>query len=501
MDAAYLPRRLRTGPLRSKRLLTLARDETLVLQMRRGNEAAFELAFERHGAGILGFCRHMLGSREEAEDAVQQTFAAAFRDLQRGEERTLALKPWLYTIARNRCISMLRARPEPFAEGPEPATAGLAEQVERRAELRDLLTDLRSLPNDQRAALLLSELGDLSHADVGEVLGCEVARVKALVYRARTGLLSRRAARDASCTEIRKQLANLRGGALRRNELRYHLAVCPGCRAYRERIQEQRRMLAAALPVAPTVGLKSSVLAGIGLGGGSAGGGLAGGGVAAGLGGLGAGGAAKVAAVGVLAGGSLVAGKAMIDERTDPPAPTRAGVTTAPARAQAELHPHASIPRPPVSGHPRTERRAPPRGEVRPHRGNGEGKDSVSPKPKDDAVRERPAVDRSQPEVAPPRLGRNRAGRPAATSPPAVHPGRALGQAKRAGKAEPQPSGHASAQTASSGEMTGRGRPEPKPKPARPAQPVPPARGPLARPVQASGPPAHSETEAEGPKK
>src|ERR687896_2483515 len=58
-------------PLRSKRLLALAGDERLVEAIRRGSEAAFEVAFERYGAGVLAFCRHMLGSREEAEDAVQ----------------------------------------------------------------------------------------------------------------------------------------------------------------------------------------------------------------------------------------------------------------------------------------------------------------------------------------------------------------------------------------------------------------------------------------------
>src|SRR5215211_3603098 len=93
-----------TGPLRSRRLLALAGDRRLVEQVRRGNDAAFEVVFERHGAAILGFCRHMLGSPEEAEDVVQHTFAAAFGELQRVSERDVALKPWLYTIARNRCV-------------------------------------------------------------------------------------------------------------------------------------------------------------------------------------------------------------------------------------------------------------------------------------------------------------------------------------------------------------------------------------------------------------
>src|SRR5215212_5470962 len=105
MDAT-LTSRAPVRQLRSKRLLSLAGDERLVDQIRRGNELAFEIVFERHGAGILSFCRHMLGSREEAEDAVQHTFAAAFKDLQRAGKRRVTLKPWLYTIARNRCVSI-----------------------------------------------------------------------------------------------------------------------------------------------------------------------------------------------------------------------------------------------------------------------------------------------------------------------------------------------------------------------------------------------------------
>jgi RNA polymerase sigma factor (sigma-70 family) len=316
---------------RSKRLLALAGDERLVQQIRRGSEPAFEVAFERHGSGILAFCRHMLGSREEAEDAVQHTFAAVFHDLQRGGERQITLKPWLYTIARNRCLSVLRARREQTAELEELPTEGLHEQVARRSELRELLADLRELPEEQRAALVLAEAADLSHAEVANVLGCEVARVKALVFRARSGLIERRDARETPCAEIREQLANLRGGSLRRSNLRHHLRHCPGCADYREQVSKQRQMLAVALPVAPSLGLKSSVLSAAGFGGGGAGGvaaaagggaAAAGGGAAAAGGGaltsLGSAAIAKFALVGVLAGGGLVAGEAAIERAVAP---------------------------------------------------------------------------------------------------------------------------------------------------------------------------------------
>jgi RNA polymerase sigma factor (sigma-70 family) len=326
MRAASISARTASAvPLRSRRLLALAGDGRLVEQVRRGNDAAFEVLFERHGPAILAFCRHMLGSPEEAEDAVQHSFAAAYRDLQRGGDREIALKPWLFTIARNRCLSVLRARREVPAgfdklEAGAPSGAGLPEQVEERADLRRLLADVRELPGDQRAALLLTELGDLSHAEVAGVLDCEVSRVKGLVFRARSALIARREARETPCQSIREQLANLRGGALRRTELRLHLRECPGCRAYRDQVRQQRRMLAAALPVAPTLGLKSSVLAAIGIGGGSAGGLTAAGSV---------GGAtvAKVAVAGVLAGGGMMAADAVVDSERQaavPPAPPQA---------------------------------------------------------------------------------------------------------------------------------------------------------------------------------
>jgi RNA polymerase sigma factor (sigma-70 family) len=308
---------LPVGVLGSRRLLALTGDDALVAQMRRGNEAAYEVAFDRYGAQILGFCRHMLGSTEEAEDAVQHTFAAAFSDLGQHAERPVALKPWLYTIARNRCVSILRARREQPAVPHEPSTIALADEVERRAEVQELLEDMLELPEDQRAALLLSQGGALSHAEVAEVLGCEAAQVKGLVFRARTALIQRREARDTPCAAIREQLANLRGGALRRTELRHHLRGCPGCRAYREHVREQRRLLAAALPVAPSLALKGSVL-----GGAAGGGGLA---TAAGGGAV-----AKLAVAGVLACGS--AAVVVESEQQAAPPPREAAVAKAPSR-------------------------------------------------------------------------------------------------------------------------------------------------------------------------
>src|SRR4051794_15493054 len=206
----------------------------------------------------------MLHSREEAEDALQHTFAAAYRALTAGE-RPNGLKPWLYTIARNRCLTMLRARRTrddvATAEDPDGAVVeGLSDAVQRRADLRDLVADLHRLPDDQRAALVLFEMGDHSHAEIADVLSVNREKVKALVFQAREGLLRARTARDTPCAEIRQHLSSRKRPLPRRGVIRGHLDCCPSCAAYDLEVRRQRAALAIALPVVPSLGLKGTVL-------------------------------------------------------------------------------------------------------------------------------------------------------------------------------------------------------------------------------------------------
>jgi RNA polymerase sigma factor (sigma-70 family) len=253
-------------------LLRLASDERLVEQVRAGSETAFEVAYDRHYRGILAFCRHMLGSAEEAEDAVQHTFMAAFDDLL-GSTKAIRLRPWLYTIARNRCYTLLRARRErPVGIVEELSTENLSAEVERRQDLRDLLGDLAGLPDEQRAALVLAAIGTVPHEEIAAVLGVPREKVKALVFQARTSLLASRRARETPCAEIRELLADLSGGARRRLTLRRHVRECAGCREFRDELHAQRRALALVLPVVPTLALKETVLGAV-LGSGAAGGG------------------------------------------------------------------------------------------------------------------------------------------------------------------------------------------------------------------------------------
>ena len=342
---ALSPRSLRLP----SRLLRAAPDERLVAALRRGDEKAFEAIYDRHHRALLGFCRHMLGSHEEAEDALQRVFVAAHRHLCDGTEH-VNLKPWLYTIARNRCLSMLRARRETLAldDVREPSGDGLAlaDEVELGEELKDLLGDIARLPDDQRAALVLAELGDLSQQEIAAILDVRTDKVKALIFQAREALAGWRQARAVSCGEICEQLSTLKGSALRRAPIRRHIAVCPACTAFEAEVKRQRAALSLLLPVVPSVALKHSVLAAtLSAGPGAAAAG-AGGVVAAGTAGAGASGltvkALVVAALAVSAGGGGVVAVREIEQPRPvdrPAAKTRAPVAAAVAAPVAQPAP------------------------------------------------------------------------------------------------------------------------------------------------------------------
>jgi RNA polymerase sigma factor (sigma-70 family) len=310
-------------------------DDRLAALAAAGDERAFEAIYDRHHRALLGFCRHMLGTLEEAEDALQQTFLRAHRALA-ARGAPVDLRPWLYTIARNCCLTMLSAR-RPVADG-EPELAdihGLGEQVQMRAELRAVVGDVERLPDDQRAALVLAELADLSHDQIAEVIGVRPGKVKALIHQARTTLIAEREAREAPCATIREQLSTASGGELRRGPLRRHLRLCDGCRAYRDAVAHQRRALALALPVTPSLGLKAGVLGAASATGG-AGAAAVGGTAAVSGGGL----AAKLAAGAIIVGGTTAGGIAVVDHPR--PSPVRAPAAAHAPAAAPTLPPAAS---------------------------------------------------------------------------------------------------------------------------------------------------------------
>jgi RNA polymerase sigma factor (sigma-70 family) len=236
--------------------LRFATDERLVASVRQGDSVAFEALYERHVGELLSFCVYMLGSRQDAEDAVQATFASAYRAL-RADRRRIALRPWLFTIARNEALSILRSRRPTVELNGEPALSGdPLRELEVREQVRHMLEDLRKLPESQRAALVLAEMHGLSQTEIGTVLSVRPDQVKAFIFQARSNLLSERHARETDCREIREELATARGASLLRGRLRRHLRSCQDCRVYADGVARQRRQLGAMLPLAAPLALK-----------------------------------------------------------------------------------------------------------------------------------------------------------------------------------------------------------------------------------------------------
>ena len=153
--------------------------------------AATEGLYERHAAKILAYCHHQLGSREEAEDAVQTTFMNAFRALGRGVVPE-AESAWLFKIAENVCLSRRRSS---WRRGriESPSDFELIEEIvpcpsRQRDELIGIEDALASMPEQQRRAILLREWQGLSYREIAEELEVSQSAVETLIFRARRSL-------------------------------------------------------------------------------------------------------------------------------------------------------------------------------------------------------------------------------------------------------------------------------------------------------------------------
>jgi RNA polymerase sigma factor (sigma-70 family) len=323
---------LRQQPLAALRgpspLLRLASDERLIELTRGGQQAAFEVLVARYHARLLAFCRHMLRSREDAEDVLQEVFAAAFNAIM-ADSREINARPWLYRIARNRSLNHLRRNTAIGVDSMDAhfADAGqsTSEKAHKREEFRLLLDDIGRLPETQRSALVLREMDALSYEQIAEAMDTTVPSVKSLLVRARIGLAEAAEARKLTCDEVRLELgAAAEGIASLSAPVRRHVKDCQRCRSFRSQLRANNAALAAIFPLGPILLLKKTLLFKLGLakfGAGSAGAGAgaasatAGGGVAAGSaavatgGGLGsiAAGAVVVKAVAVAATVAIVA--------------------------------------------------------------------------------------------------------------------------------------------------------------------------------------------------
>jgi RNA polymerase sigma factor (sigma-70 family) len=172
-----------TGPA-----LRLQSDERLIELTRDGSSAAYGAIVERYRAPLLRYCRRLLGPGR-AEDAVQQVFTNTLASL-RSSGRQVTLRPWLYRAAHNQAVNDL-ARKGSDHEQLDPDFDGVPqppERVEQSERLREVLGEVKSLPERQRSALVLRELEGRSYRQIATELDATPQVVRQLIHRARTRL-------------------------------------------------------------------------------------------------------------------------------------------------------------------------------------------------------------------------------------------------------------------------------------------------------------------------
>jgi RNA polymerase sigma factor (sigma-70 family) len=281
--------------------LGLFGDERLARLAAAGDMRAMAAIFRRHHQELYRYCRAILRDPDEAEDALQATMAKAVSALP-GETRDIVLKPWLFRVAHNEAVSILRSRrPSAALDSEEPApSVDVARQAEDRERLRQLVRDLDRLPVRQRGALVMRELSGLGFDEIGTALGLGPDAAKQAIYEARVSLQEMVAGRDMDCDSVRQAISAGDRRTLRSRRIRAHMRECRRCTDFAAAIDTRRSDLAA---LAPPIALPTALAAlHAALGDGSAGAGS----------GAAAAGAAGGASIGVGSLGTAVGGTAAV---------------------------------------------------------------------------------------------------------------------------------------------------------------------------------------------
>ena len=254
--------------------VSVGEDTDLVAAVRRGDDRAFEVLYERYHTRIAAYVRGMVKDHARAEDVTQEVFFSALRRM-RETDRPIAFKPWIYEIARNACIDAYRrtSRAEELSYDAEESlgtndtlrlvssTPGPDAVVESKQRLDDLCGAFGGLSEAHHKILVLRELEGLSYREIGEELGMSRPAVESTLFRARRRLTEEydELVSGRRCERVQAIIAAAAEGMLGardRRKLARHTATCQACRRHARRLgledatpQTVGAKLAALLPI------------------------------------------------------------------------------------------------------------------------------------------------------------------------------------------------------------------------------------------------------------
>ena len=161
-----------------------------IVAARRNQSGAFEALVRRHQGPLYNFCLRMLGRSDDAADVAQETFVQLFSNLHRIDEHE-PLSPWLFKVARNRCIDVIRRRRtvslQLSEETTEPADdEPLPDEIAERADLQEQLNKaIAQLPPTYAEVVALRYAADRSFAEIATILDCDEGAARVRFHRAK----------------------------------------------------------------------------------------------------------------------------------------------------------------------------------------------------------------------------------------------------------------------------------------------------------------------------
>lgn len=169
-------------------MTTASQDAQLLARVLDGDHDAFAQIMRNHEDRVFSVCLRIMGNRDHALDATQETFLTAFRKAGQFQGHS-ALGTWIYRIAVNTCYDQLRRqkrrRADPIPDHHDPADHGAEEAIDSAGLRPEIQRALAAIPEDFRSAVILSDIEGLGLPEVAEILGIPVGTVKSRVFRGR----------------------------------------------------------------------------------------------------------------------------------------------------------------------------------------------------------------------------------------------------------------------------------------------------------------------------